>query len=233
MLFLGDNGILSAFNDFTISYEEPIICPKKVYRGEEAEKLIMDYCTETGDYAYFKAPDGQSWEVVEYDLNYKNCENDDYVNIKLKGMDGEPLRYRGIKYEARTYEMGHKAVEDGEWIRGLYVYYPVPNGCYEYCLECGERKSLTGEEVSAAYYHIINEEEVHSEQADEASEDASASEGSSTEEAAASSSSSEDAAESDASTDSSSEDSSAEASSESSAAGSSRDESSAEGSSAK
>ena len=59
MLLLGDNGILSAFNDYTTSYEEPIICPKKVYRGEEAEKLIMDYCTSSGEYEYFKAPDGQ------------------------------------------------------------------------------------------------------------------------------------------------------------------------------
>ena len=59
--------------------------------------------------------------------------------------------------------MDHKMTEDGDWIRHLYVYYPVPNGCYEYCIECGERNSLTGEEVSAAYYHIFNEDEVHSE----------------------------------------------------------------------
>ena len=163
MLSLGDNGILSAFNDYTTSYEEPIICPQNVFRGEEAEKLIMEYCTATGAYDYFKAPDGQSWEVLEYDLNYRNCENEDYVNIKLKGLDGDALRYRGIRYEARTYEMDHKMAEDGDWIRHLYVYYPVPNGCYEYCIECGERNSLTGEEVNAAYYHIFNEDEVHSE----------------------------------------------------------------------
>ncbi len=163
MLSLGDNGILSAFNDYTISYEEPFISPKNIYRGEEAENLIKEYCSETHLYDYFNAPDGQSWEVLEYDLNYKNCANDDYVNIKLKGMDAELLKYRGIRYEARTYEMDHKAREDGDWIRNLYVYYPVPNGCYEYCIECGERDSLTGDEVNAAYYHITNEEMVHSE----------------------------------------------------------------------
>ncbi len=164
MLSLGDNGILSAFNDYIISYEEPIIHPVNVYRGEEAEKLIQEYCDTSGVYDYFKAPDGQSWEVLEYDLNYKNCKNEDYVNVKLKGVDAEALRYRGIRYEARTYEMDNKAIEDGDWIRNLYVYYPVPNGCYEYCLECGERTSLTGDEVSAAYYHIFNEEDVHGEQ---------------------------------------------------------------------
>ncbi|MCR4902738.1 MAG: hypothetical protein K6A23_07765 [Butyrivibrio sp.] len=164
MLSVGDNGLLSAFNDFKISYEEPIICPTNIYRGEEAENIIKDYCMQTGDYAYFDAPDGQSWEVLEYDLNYKNCENEDYVNIKLKGVDGEYLKYRGIKYVSRTYDMFHKASEDGNWIRHLYCYYPVPNGCYEYCIECGERESVTDEEVSAAYYHIVNEDAVHSEQ---------------------------------------------------------------------
>ncbi len=166
MLSIGDNGLLCAFNDTTLNYEEPIICPTKVYRGEEAEAIIMDYCTNTGDYAYFKAPDGQSWEIIEYDLNYKDCENDDYVNIKLKGMDGEALRYRGIKYNARTYDMNYKAEEDGDWVRHLYTYYPVPNGCYEYCLECGEKRTAPeGEEdaVSAAYYHIVNYEMVHRE----------------------------------------------------------------------
>ena len=163
MLLIGDNGLLSAFNDTTLSYEDAIIHPVNIYRGEEAEKIIMDYCEKTGDYAYFKAPDGQSFEVIEYDLNYKACANDDYVNIKLKGMDGEPLRYRGIKYSARTYDITYMAEEDGDWIRHLYTYYPVPNGCYEYCLECGERLPADSEETGAAYYHITDEEMVHSE----------------------------------------------------------------------
>ncbi len=171
MLLLGDNGILSALNDNTLTYEEPIICPTKVYRGKEAEDLIMDYCMSTGDYAYFNAPDGSSWEVVEYDLNFKNCENDDYVNIKLKGLDGEMLKYRGIKYSARSYDMDYKAEEDGNWIRHMFTYYPVPNGCYEYCLECGERKAANNQEVSAAYYHIINEEAVHGELSKEESDE--------------------------------------------------------------
>lgn len=162
MLHLGDNGILSTFNDSTIHYEDAIIKPINVFRGDEAKALINDFCNTTHQYEYIECPPGSAWEVLEYDLNYKNCANDNYVNIKLKGVDGEPLRYRGIKYTARTYDMVYKTEEDGDWVRHFYVYYAVPNGCSEYCLECGERKSVNGEEVNAAYYHIANEV-VHSE----------------------------------------------------------------------
>lgn len=157
MLNVGDNGLFSVFNDNVISYEEAIICPKAVYTGDKAKDIIKDFCHKTERYVYFDAPEGSSWEVIEYDLNYKDCENEDYVNIKLKGVDGDVLRYRGIKYSNRTYDMEYITEEDGRWIRHYYTYYAVPNGCDEYCLQIGERESVNGAEVNAAYYHIVNE----------------------------------------------------------------------------
>ena len=53
--------------------------------------------------------------------------------------------------------MIYKTQEDGKWIRHYYVYYAIPNGCLEYCLQVGERESVNGEEVNAAYYHIMSE----------------------------------------------------------------------------
>ena len=157
MLLIGDLGLLSAFNDYQVLYEEPIVRPTAVYRGNEAVDIIKDFCSTTGQYEYFDAPEGSQWEVLEYDLNFKNCSNDDYVNVKLKGLDGEALKYRGIKYTPRSYDMTYKVEEDGDWNNHYYSYYAVPNGCYEYCLEIGESKSVTEQEVNAAYYHIINE----------------------------------------------------------------------------
>ena len=60
--------------------------------------------------------------------------------------------------------MNYKTEEEGDWIRHYYAYYAVPNGCSEYCIEAGERESVNGEEVSAAYYHIWNTDSVHGEQ---------------------------------------------------------------------
>ncbi len=166
MLFIGDLGLLSAFDDYKHTsddgekfvYEEPIVRPTKVYRGEEAVALIQEFCNSTKQYEYFDAPEGSQWEIIEYDLNYKNCEHDDYVNVKLKGLDGEYLKYRGIKYTPRSYDMKYKIEEDGDWQNHYFSYYAVPNGCYEYCIEFGEDTSITDQEVSAAYYHITNEE---------------------------------------------------------------------------
>ena len=156
MLELEDKGILSAFNDFTTEYEEPIVCPTQIYRGEEAQNIIRTFCEETGQYTYFNAPEGSQWEVVEYNLNYRNCKNDDYVNVQIKGLDGEILKYRGIKYIPRTYDITNKIEENEDWINHFFAYFAVPNGCYEYCLEFGEEKSVNEQEVNAAYYHIIN-----------------------------------------------------------------------------
>lgn len=155
MLTLNSPGRASVFNEETLHYENPTVCIKEVIKGKEAEKIIQDYCKINQDYEYFACPVGSSFEVAKYDINYEGCNNKDYLNIKIKGVDGEPLVYRGISYPQRTYDMDHEKVEEGEWVRNLYCYYPVPNGYEEYCLECGETNSVTGEEVSAAYYHIL------------------------------------------------------------------------------
>ena len=165
MLSIGDNGLLSTFSDYLLRYEDAIICPTAVLRGEEAENLIKEFCNATGQYEYSECPPGSQWEVVEYDLNYAHCTYSNYVNIELRGVDGEELRYRGIKYSARTYDMTFMVYEDGNWERKYYSYYAIPNGCYEYCLMAGEDSSVTKQEVNAAYYHIFNKNEaVHSEQ---------------------------------------------------------------------
>ena len=158
MLSINDNGLLSSFNDSLIKYEDVIICPTNVYRGQKAEDIIKNFCNVSNQYEYVPCPEGCSWEVLEYDLNYANCEDINYVNIKLLGVDGEILRNRGISYSSRTYDMTNDSFEDGNWIRHCYAYYAVPNGCYEYCLMAGESKSVTNEEVSAAYYHITGKE---------------------------------------------------------------------------
>ncbi len=156
MLDIGDNGILSAFNENFLGYEEPIIHVSAVRRGEEAKKIIKKYCA-SGDsfYKYFEPPEGCNWQVVEYDLNYKNCKDSDYVDIKMRGMDGEKLRHRGIRYTQRSYTIDDLVKADGSWLRGYMAFYAVPNGCYEYALECGENNP--GLDAYPAWYHITEQ----------------------------------------------------------------------------
>lgn len=151
MLSLGDNGLLDAFNDDLKDYEEPIICVSKVYRGKDAADIIKATCS---GYSYTEPSFGTSWEVAEYSLNYKNCTGKPYVDIRFCGMDGKQLRYRGVKYASHTYDLTKAATEDGGWIKHLFVYYEVPNGCTEYCIKAGGNRDGTG----AAYYRIQNSE---------------------------------------------------------------------------
>lgn len=156
MLSIGDNGLLSIFNDQTTRYEDAIICPKEVYRGTDAEAIIKDFCETTKQYEYSPCENGYMWEVIQYDLNYVYCDNaqDGYVNITLCGVDGKSLVYKDNIISGRTYDMTYKAEKDGDWIRNLYCYYQIPTGCTQYCIMAGENKSVNDQDVTAAYYWL-------------------------------------------------------------------------------
>jgi len=155
MLSLGDNGIIIECDISTGIIESPVINVKTIHTGVKAQELIKDYCNRTGAYNYFDAPEGCTWHVAEYYLSYENCTSEPYINIKLKGVDGQKLRFRGINYTQRSYDIADKVSENNGFVGPFYSYYSVPNGCPEYVLECG-----TGNidspiaENNAAYYLI-------------------------------------------------------------------------------
>ncbi len=154
MLSLKDNGIIGEFDIHTKQIVTPIINISRIYKGKTAVDMIKEYCKETGDYDYFDAPIGCEWHVAEYSLLYKNCATKPYINIKLRGIDGNNLVHKGIKYTKRTYDMFNKAEWNGDYYGVCYCYYAVPIDVKEYALECG-LGTVTGDTGSqAAYYHI-------------------------------------------------------------------------------
>ena len=99
--------------------------------GEEAVLLIKDAISSANvPYEYFSARPGTSWHVVKVTEGEGNASNH-YIDVRIVGVDGNKLNYRGIKYSSRTYNI---TISDKE----KYVYYEVPNGCAEYVLECGD-----------------------------------------------------------------------------------------------
>lgn len=165
MLSIGINGLVGTFNELNknpegkYSIDEPIVCPEKIYTGSEAVDMIKQYCEDTEYYDYFTCQDGCSWEVLEYSVNYKNCDYRDYINVRIKGLDGSNLKYRGIEYSPRSYDINNQSVREGDWSRKCRVYYAVPNGCYEYCLVFGDADYYQDtDRICSAYYHINNKE---------------------------------------------------------------------------
>jgi len=155
MLSLGDNGIIEEYDIESGVTEKPIITVTRVYKGKTAVDMITSFCSETGQYNYFNPPVGCEWHVAEYSLIYTNCNKRPYINIKLKGIDGSFLRYKGIKYSRRTYDMFNKAKDTGNVYGKCYAYYAVPYGCHEYVLECGTGNIDIEQSPSKAAYYLV------------------------------------------------------------------------------
>lgn len=151
MLSLSQAGILTAIDD-NGHEQTPVIRINKIYKGTEAVNKIKAQLNQNTFYGYFDPPEGYSWEVAEYDVSYDNCESMPYINIMLAGVDGGSLIYRGIKSSSRTHDANYNAVTDGNNIYGNLCYYPVPNGCKEYALICGEGNAEN--DKMSAYYLI-------------------------------------------------------------------------------
>lgn len=136
MLSIGETGLLYALNNAGTENEKTYITIQKLYTDEDALAIIQNFCeSEDCVYEYAEPPVGHSWHVVEYMI--EKHPDDLYVNIKIKGLDGESLKFRGQSTSTRTYDIFYQLTESEEGYTKAYCYYAVPNGCMEYMLECG------------------------------------------------------------------------------------------------
>ena len=126
------------------------------YTGNDAVKLIKDYCNSTqARYIYQAAPVGTHWEAVKYSVDFTGSGiSNGYVNVRFTGLDGEKLYYKGIGYSKRTYDINNNVQTDGTLNSGHIAYYPVPNGCTDYMLVCGDGTEETAGSAFNAYYRI-------------------------------------------------------------------------------
>lgn len=104
------------------------VCADKKYTGEQAVSILKEQVDNGNLDKYFEPRRGCSFEVVHYTVDSAPAYEDYTLYAKLRGVDGENLRYYGIQYAPRTYQI---KVSDTEF----YCYYEVPNGCKEYALE--------------------------------------------------------------------------------------------------
>lgn len=118
-----------------------------IYKGNEAQELLKKLEGKDDKIVGIQAPPGTSFEIAEYALS-KNP-NTDYVNIRMVGLDGDNLIYRGVSYNKRTYDCFRELnYKDGMYEK-LYCIYAVPNGCTEYTLACGDAAYQ-----NMAYFHV-------------------------------------------------------------------------------
>lgn len=149
LLEVGKRGYASIFTGS--GYETANLRIDSITTGKEAENIIKNAVAKGQMYGeYFAPADGCTFHVAHCKLDTSNCMGTGYLNVKLRGMHGENLRFRGIEYTSRTYVI---TVSEDEY----YCFYEVPNGCKEYVLECGEG-TVENEDsgVISAYYKVTD-----------------------------------------------------------------------------
>lgn len=148
MLSVGDTGLMNLISD-SAEYTEAYVKPKKILDRKETQSRIQQYINRgCAYYEDFEIPKGSHLEACVYDVKFTT--EDTYLNITLKGLDGNKLVYQGIAYSTRTYDIIYDDNKVG-WNNDRIVYYYVPNGCTEYVLQFGDGN---GEEIKEAYYKI-------------------------------------------------------------------------------
>lgn len=155
LLKVGNYGItVCAGTNNDVQY--PVVHLKNIYTGPNAIKVVQDQAASTSRYDYFEAPLGYSWQVAEYDVIYTDPNSRHEIDVRMLGVDGNKLVYRGVPAPQRTYLADYEAESDPETgtLYNLKVFYAVPNGCKEYVLKFGDGQVGTETEHYSAYYHI-------------------------------------------------------------------------------
>jgi hypothetical protein len=153
-LKIGDSGKFISINDSAKALPA-IVTVTNHYGKVDAEKIIKRYCASgKAPYEYTDAPEGTHWEAVEYSIDKTGTEGMIYANVKLTGLDGKKLYFKGIGYTPRTYDISYLVNKEGDVETGYISYYAVPNGCTEYMLVVGDGNDSNGVAVYNAYYDI-------------------------------------------------------------------------------
>lgn len=138
-------GFLEILNEDTGAMEPAYIKINRIIKDADAEQILSDQGIDV------EVPQNCHAEIVEYDIRYTS-QSKSYINICLRGLDGEKLRHRGVAYSSKTYDLPKSDAMENDWYLNNMVYYFVPDGCNTYALECSG--IIKSEQYSTAWYCI-------------------------------------------------------------------------------
>lgn len=153
MLPVGSIGYMDILNEEIGKTEPAYIKVLEIHDEAETNKLIAEYEAQTGNkiYSTMEIPDGCHIEAVTYEVRYTS-ENWSYVDIKLCSLSGEELRYRGMPYSSKTYDICKPLEENNDWVQGYTAFYIIPDGCTEYALRCSG--IINNDETRPAWFYV-------------------------------------------------------------------------------
>ena len=138
------------------SYIDVPVRVTKVTRGDEADKIVRDWCDKQSLYKYEAPKANTEWVVFDYEIDLSNVTfdagtigTDAKVSSAVKGLDGGSVKYNDI-----TYILSTKDISESEYKKQPGVYkgkfvVTLPIGCKDYLVKLGD--SYNGAE---SYFRI-------------------------------------------------------------------------------
>ncbi len=146
-LSVGDTGQLEGLGSKDTDDASGKITLTKIHTGSKAIQLAKMMSVADTKMTLTEPPIGCSIHVAEYTLSFDPEKI--YVDIRLQGLGGANLVYRGVPYSQRTYDCYGFSKKTKEGYTTLYSVYAVPNGCTQYTLRFG---NINGESKNSCAY---------------------------------------------------------------------------------
>ena len=145
MLSVKGIGFIEILNEDNGAMEPAYIRINRIIKDSEAEQLLKSQGLDV------QIPQNCHVEIVEYDIRYTS-QSKSYINLCIKGLDGEKLRHRGASYSSKTYDLIKSDTMENDWYLSNMAYYFVPDSCNTYALECSG--IVKSKQYSTAWYCI-------------------------------------------------------------------------------
>ncbi|MBQ3414792.1 MAG: hypothetical protein IJH39_05460 [Clostridia bacterium] len=138
------------------SYIDVPVRVTKVTRGDEAVKIIKDWCDTQSFYKYQDPKAYTEWAVFEYEVDLNGVKFDDgtlgtdvKISSGIKGLDGGTVKYNDISYSLITTDISGSERKKSQGIyKGKFIVM-LPEGCKDYLVKLGD--SYNGSE---SYFRV-------------------------------------------------------------------------------
>ena len=151
MLSVGKSGVFEAKTGTGDGITQMIVKLNAIQDSKVTSNEVYNYVLKhMNDTILYEAPPGCHFESAEFEVSApEGASSIPYTDVRFVGADGKALKFRGIKYSTRTYDLiSEDDMSGGKRI----VYYAVPNGCTEYVLKFGDGDDING--WKSAYYYV-------------------------------------------------------------------------------
>ena len=127
------------------SYVDVPVRVTKVTRGEEADKIVRDWCDKQTFYKYEEPKANTEWVVFDYEVDLSDLTfdkgtigTDTKISSAIKGLDGNSVKYNDITYFLSTRDISDSEYKTKPGVYKCQFIVTLPEGCTDYLVKLGD-----------------------------------------------------------------------------------------------